>query len=96
MFIIDLTYIRPLEEVELHLEEHREFLRKFYEANIFIASGRKNPRTGGVILCLASSADQVNNIIRQDPFHQHQVAEYKITEFIPTMGSQDFTVFLNK
>lgn len=28
MFIVSLAYIKPIEEVELHLEEHVEYLKK--------------------------------------------------------------------
>ncbi len=49
MFIANLTYIKPLSEVEKYLEEHIAFLDKYYASGKFICSGRKNPRTGGVI-----------------------------------------------
>lgn len=84
MFIIDLHYIVPLEELDKHLAAHREFLDKYYAENIFVASGAKVPRTGGVILAVAGSAEEVEKIIAEDPFHQHQLAKYTITEFTAT------------
>lgn len=45
MFIINLTYIEPLEAVEKHLEKHIDFLNQYYTKGLFIASGRKNPRS---------------------------------------------------
>lgn len=53
MFIVNLTYVKPLEEVEKYLEDHITFLNKYYASNNFICSGRKNPRDGGIILCTA-------------------------------------------
>ena len=53
MFIVDLKYIVPLEELDEHMKAHVQFLRKYYDKNIFVASGRKVPRTGGIILALA-------------------------------------------
>lgn len=50
MFIVNLTYIKPLDEVEKFLEKHIDFLNQYYTKGHFIASGRKNPRTGGIIL----------------------------------------------
>ncbi len=50
MYIVSLTYHRPIEEVESHLEGHIAWLKHYFQAGSFIASGRKNPRTGGVIL----------------------------------------------
>lgn len=85
MFIISLNYIKPLEEVDTLLEEHVEYLKEQYRLGSFLASGRKTPRTGGVILARAVSREEIETIITLDPFYRHGVAEYKITEFSPTM-----------
>jgi len=82
MFIINLNYIVPLEELDKHMADHVKYLRKYYDKNIFVASGRKVPRTGGIILALAGSADEVEKIIAEDPFHKHQLADFTITEFL--------------
>lgn len=50
LFMIALQYKAPLNEVENHLEAHREFLKICYQKKIFITSGRKEPRTGGLSL----------------------------------------------
>lgn len=85
MFIISLTYIKPLEEVDTLLEEHVDYLKEQYALGNFLASGRKVPRTGGVILARGASRDEIETIITLDPFYRHGVAEYEITEFSPTM-----------
>lgn len=41
MFIVNLTYIKPLDEVEKFLEKHIDFLNHYYTKGHFIASGRK-------------------------------------------------------
>jgi len=82
MFIIDLHYIVPLEQLDEHMADHVKYLRKYYDKNIFVASGRKVPRTGGVILALAESIDEVEKIISEDPFHKHHLADFTITEFL--------------
>ncbi len=84
MYIVSLNYIKEVSEVEKHLEEHIKFLEKYYEMGKFICSGRKNPRTGGVILLNAESLSEVEKIILEDPFNINEIAEYEITEFFPT------------
>ena len=84
MYIVSLNYIKEVSEVEKHLEEHTKFLEKYYEMGKFICSGRKNPRTGGVILLNAESLSEVEKIILEDPFNTNEIAEYEITEFFPT------------
>lgn len=81
MFIINLTYIEPLEVVEKHLQEHINFLNHYYAEGLFIASGRKNPRTGGIILMQGKNKEVVQEIIRQDPFYKNKIAQYDIIEF---------------
>ncbi|MGG7467824.1 YciI family protein [Chryseobacterium arthrosphaerae] len=94
MFIISLTYKAPLENVEVHIPEHYSFLQQYYDAGLFIASGRKEPRNGGIIICNASSRTEVEQIITEDPFHIHQIADYEITEFIPSKYNENFKFFI--
>jgi uncharacterized protein YciI len=89
MFIISLTYIKPLEEVDALIEEHVAYLKEQYALGSFLASGRKVPRTGGVILARGASREEIETIINLDPFYRHGVAEYEITEFSPAMTSQE-------
>jgi len=84
MYIVSLNYIKEVSEVEKYLEEHVKFLEKYYEIGKFICSGRKNPRTGGVILLNAENLSEVESIILEDPFNANEIAEYEITEFFPT------------
>jgi uncharacterized protein YciI len=95
MFIVSLTYKTELSEVDQYIEDHVRFLEKYYAAGKFIASGRKVPRTGGVILINATSADEVDSIIKEDPFYTANVANYEVTEFIPTMAAKEFDAIKN-
>lgn len=90
MFVISLTYIRPLDDVDSYLAEHVEYLTKHYGSGHFLASGRKVPRTGGIILAQASSREEIEAVIALDPFYRHGLAQYDITEFTPTMTSEAF------
>lgn len=96
MFLANLTYIKPMEEVESHLEEHIAFLDKYYRAGNFICSGRKNPRTGGIILMNAKNIDEVKEIISEDPFHINKLADYEIIEFYPAKYAPDFKYFADQ
>jgi uncharacterized protein YciI len=85
MFIISLTYTAPLEQIDAHLAAHRAFLAEQYARGVFLMSGRKVPREGGIIIAQGISRDEVETLIRQDPFHQAGVARYDIVEFAPNM-----------
>ena len=95
MFIINLTYIEPLEAVEKHLEKHIDFLNQYYTKGLFIASGRKNPRTGGIILMRAKNKEAVQEIITHDPFYQNEIAQYEIIEFEVSKYCRELKTVLN-
>jgi uncharacterized protein YciI len=88
MFIISLTYKVHTSVVDEHLAAHVEFLKEQYASGNFLASGRKVPRTGGIILSNISGKEEVEKIIVQDPFNQNGVADYEIVEFVPSMTCQ--------
>ena len=94
MFIIILTYQKEITEIEKHLEAHRVYLETNYESGNFIASGRQEPRTGGIILCRASDKDKVDELIQSDPFYIHGIAKYDIIQFEPTKYVSGFEKFL--
>ena len=84
LFVVDLDYVADPSQVDTHLESHREYLRRHYETGMFLASGPKEPRTGGVILATGARAT-IELAIGSDPFVRHGVARYTVTEFRPTM-----------
>ncbi|WP_299603211.1 YciI family protein [uncultured Aquimarina sp.] len=88
MFIINLTYIVELKKVDQFLNDHVEFLNEQYALGNFLASGRKVPRTGGIILSNVASKSELENIISKDPFHKNDLANYELIEFIPSKTSK--------
>jgi uncharacterized protein YciI len=91
MFVIVLTYVKPLEVVNRYLAAHVEYLKKQYEAGIFITSGRRIPRTGGVVLALAENGPALRETLGQDPFCVHGVAKYEVIEFSPSMAAPELS-----
>ena len=89
MFIVSLEYQKPLAEVDSLLPAHIEYLKAQYEEGNFLLSGRKNPRTGGIILSNVKTKEDLDQILKRDPFYQHQVADYDIIEFEPSMTCKE-------
>ena len=81
MFIVELTYIKPLAEIDRLMREHVAFLEQCYRAGVFIASGRQVPRDGGIILAVGPSRDDLEEIMRHDPFIRDELASCRIVEF---------------
>ncbi len=89
-FIVLLTYIKPLEEVDRYIEGHRDFLRKYYNSGHLIVSGPQIPRTGGLIMMRAQSIKEVESIMAEDPFSINQVATCQIVQFKAADFAEDF------
>lgn len=85
MYIVNLTYLKPLAEIEVHLAAHRAFLDLQYAREMFLASGPKKPRDGGVIVASGRlSRAELDGLLAQDPFAQNGIASYHVTEFEAT------------
>lgn len=84
LFIVDLEYTVPMEQIQAVLEPHLDFVRAAYEQGRFVASGAKVPRTGGVIVMIAESLQAAQDYLSTDPFVTANVAKYKYTEFLPS------------
>ncbi len=89
MFVIELTYKVDLAEIDAHMTAHVAFLKKYYDAGKFLVSGRKIPRDGGVIIAVAGKREEVEAIIREDPFHAHGLADFRIIEFRASQRASD-------
>ncbi|WP_332686525.1 YciI family protein [Devosia sp.] len=81
MLILLLTYIAPLDQVDQHVEAHMVWVKQGYERGWFLASGRKDPRTGGVILARGDRSE-IEAYIATDPFMISGVTRYDVTEVV--------------
>ena len=81
MFVVLLTYEKDLAEVDRLMREHMRFLRAQYEAGVFVVSGRRVPRTGGVILARGVDKAALEQIMSSDPFVREGAARFELVEF---------------
>ena len=89
MFVIELIYKADLKEIDAEMRTHMAFLRKQYAAGKFLISGRKIPRDGGVILALGESRDEIEALMREDPFCEKGLAEFRVIEFRVSQRADD-------
>jgi uncharacterized protein YciI len=86
-----IRYRRPLEEVVVHQDAHRAYLRDLKSKGIVIASGPMNPRSGGLLLLRVADDDlQALDAVRDnDPFVRNGVAQYELIGWAPGIGKED-------
>lgn len=87
MLILELTYILPIEAADAQMAPHMNWVNEGYARGFFLASGRKNPRTGGVILA-RGERQAIEDYCAIDPFAIHGIAEYRITEMTITRTAE--------
>ena len=89
MFVIELTYKVALDRIDAHMTEHVKFLKKHYASGNFVVSGRKIPRDGGIILAVGESREQIETIIKEDPFCKFGLADFRIIQFRTSQRADD-------
>ncbi len=95
MYIISLEYVKDMEAVEMVFDEHIQYVEKYFKSGHFICSGRKVPRTGGVILARAGSQEEIERIAKEDPYHLYGVSKFTITQFMPTRAVEELNPIKN-
>jgi uncharacterized protein YciI len=89
MFVIELTYKAPLSEIDASMAAHVRFLKKYYAAGNFLLSGRKVPRDGGIIVAAAPTREDIEAIIREDPFYTRGLADFRVIQFRASQRADD-------
>ncbi len=89
MFIVSLNYTADLDCIDGHLADHIRYLDEHYALGHFVLSGRKMPRTGGVILSTLTDRNELEAVLAQDPFIQHHLATYDVIEMVPSKASAE-------
>lgn len=92
MFIITSRYLKTKDLVDQFLSEHREFLDVYYKKGIFIASGRKATGDGGVILAKNCTKEEIEIILKEDPFSREAISKYEVIEFSPNRVAEGMEI----
>ncbi len=89
LFVIELIYKAPLAEIDAAMTPHVRFLKKYYAAGTFLVSGRKIPRDGGIILAVGDDREEIEGVMREDPFCARGLADVRIMQFRPSQRADD-------
>jgi uncharacterized protein YciI len=96
MFVIELTYKANLAEIDAHMAAHVVFLKKYYASGNFVVSGRKIPRDGGIIVAVGRNRRFIESVIREDPFYEHGLADFRIIEFRASQRAPDIQKLIDQ
>ena len=91
--LILITYVAPLDAVDRHMKAHLAWLERGYDERLFLMSGRRNPRTGGVIVSRGHQAE-VEALAASDPFVTSGVATIEVVEFNASWAADEVAAAL--
>lgn len=95
MFVVLLTYVKPLDEVDVVTADHRAWLDQHVSSGLLIATGPQVPRTGGVLLARGGGTKaELEAVLKDDPFQIAGVASYQVIEFAPGKYHPEIAQFL--
>jgi uncharacterized protein YciI len=89
LFVVELTYTAPLARIDAAMAAHMAFLRKYYQSGHLLMSGRKIPRDGGIILAAGGSREEIEAIMREDPFCARGLATARVVQFRASQYAED-------
>lgn len=84
MFVLSLTYVVPLEQIDALRADHLDWLARGRDAGHFLAWGRKVPVTGGMIFARAASKAEAEALAAEDPFIRAGAATVEVIELSAT------------
>ena len=94
VFVLVLTYVKPLPDVDALMRKHMAWLDEQYAAGRFVVSGRQIPRTGGVILARGDDREEIEALAASDPFVSGGVATCEVIQFRASQTADGFDEFL--
>jgi len=90
LYIVILTYIRPIEEVHAHLDSHRDWLIEYSRSGNIVVAGPLEDRKGGAVLACCKNRAELDNILATDSFHIHGLVNYEVRAFSAALRSEAF------
>jgi uncharacterized protein YciI len=90
LFLVTLTYIRPVEEVHAHLSTHRDWLGKYATNGQILVAGPLQSGDGGLLLAHCEDRSELDALLEKDPFHIQQLVKYDIQAMTPALRAWDF------
>lgn len=96
MYIVTLTYVVDVAEIDTAIPDHSLWLDANYADGVFLASGRQVPRVGGVIFADGVTRDELDRRLSLDPLKERGLATYSVMEFSPSRTAPALTMLISQ
>ncbi|MGL5414798.1 MAG: YciI family protein [Clostridium sp.] len=82
-FIVEGTILDAKKMTDKLMEIHKVYTQKAMDSGLILMSGLKNDMSGGIFMLKASSEEEVQTYLDNEPFKLEGIQEYKILKFSP-------------
>lgn len=90
LFAITLSYVRPIEEIKAHLDDHKTWLLKYTQAGNIVFAGPLQQENGGFVLAYGEQLSDIQRMIADDPFDVHRLVKFNIQCCDPAIRAGNF------
>lgn len=90
LYLVKITYGVAIEQLHVHLEAHRAWLAGIARAGALLVAGPLEDGRGGVVVAHCDTRAELDDLLAQDAYHIHQVADYEVTSFHAALHVQAF------
>lgn len=90
LYLVTLNYIRPIQEVQAHLDTHRDWLVTHTRSGQILLAGPLEDRSGGFLLARSDSRGDLDRMLALDSFAEHKLVDYQVRGFDAAMRGAAF------
>jgi uncharacterized protein len=89
-FAAIIEYLQDADKVEAIRPAHRQYLRSLLERGQIAATGPFIDGSGALIVYEAESAEEAENLLRGDPFHENGIfLRWQLRAWKPVMANRE-------
>lgn len=90
-FIVEGNILNAKKMTDTLMETHKAYTQKAMDSGLILMSGLKSDMSGGIFMLKASSEQEVQAYLDNEPFKLHGIQEYKILKFSPHYFSKSLS-----
>src|SRR5258708_2618940 len=88
MFLVLLKFSGNKDQAAQFVEGHNAWIKRGFDAGVFLLTGSLQPKLGGAILAHDTSLPDLQARVKEDPFVAHGVVSAEILEITPAQTDE--------
>ena len=99
LFVVVSTFLVPIEVIDENVADHAAWVEEQYAKGRVLASGRRQPPIGGIIILRGESREEIVRLFSDEPFNTRGLVEYQFFQLTPgefPRRSPEFDTFFKR